>query len=315
MNTMTTQPSATPNPGDKCPVCGKPEVDALTPRTVYACGSSDYDARPGTFKRGDKCEEQLLSSCHKATVSWHENRRNGICEGTYAVCSVCNKSCDAYSSHISSILETELAAVRAECERLKADGAATAFVDMSVRASNAESELARLRALFSSICLALGNGACCTTDVSIGFLEWIPNEVATVVARLRAEVELRKKDTTDLGMWVACKMLQPEWDSFKKSLEVVEYWKARAERAEAQLADHKTALEIANRSVDEQMRYKREAEAELNRLRPAARIVLEYQSNIDAVVALAKQHGCEIGSFNDRLKFIATLLAMKGPKP
>lgn len=39
----------------KCPVCGKPEVDAYTPRTVYACGSSDYDQRPGTFKKGEKC--------------------------------------------------------------------------------------------------------------------------------------------------------------------------------------------------------------------------------------------------------------------
>ena len=35
---------------------------------------------------------------------------------------------------------------------------------------------------------------------------------------------------------------------------------ARAEKAEAELADHITALEIANRSADEQMRYKREAE-------------------------------------------------------
>ena len=34
----------------------------------------------------------------------------------------------------------------------------------------------------------------------------------------------------------------------------------RAEKAEAALADHITALEIANRSADEQMRYKREAE-------------------------------------------------------
>jgi hypothetical protein len=35
---------------------------------------------------------------------------------------------------------------------------------------------------------------------------------------------------------------------------------ARAEKAEAALADHITALEIASRSADEQMRYKREAE-------------------------------------------------------
>ena len=52
-----------------------------------------------------------------------------------------------------------------------------------------ETELARLRALFPAICSALGNGACCTPDVSIGFLESIPNEVASVVSRLRADLE------------------------------------------------------------------------------------------------------------------------------
>jgi len=32
-----------------CPRCGAPEIDKPTQRTVYACGSSDYDQRPGTF--------------------------------------------------------------------------------------------------------------------------------------------------------------------------------------------------------------------------------------------------------------------------
>lgn len=41
-----------------CPICGSSEVDAMTPRTVYACGSSDYDQRPGTFKQGVKCQPQ-----------------------------------------------------------------------------------------------------------------------------------------------------------------------------------------------------------------------------------------------------------------
>jgi len=43
------------NPGDTCDQCGAPEVEAMTPRTVYACGSSDYDHRPGTFTRGENC--------------------------------------------------------------------------------------------------------------------------------------------------------------------------------------------------------------------------------------------------------------------
>ena len=41
--------------GNFCPVCGGEEVDALTPFTVYACGSRDYDGRPGTFLRGAQC--------------------------------------------------------------------------------------------------------------------------------------------------------------------------------------------------------------------------------------------------------------------
>lgn len=38
-----------------CPKCGEPEIDAMTPRTVYACESSDYDQRPGTFKQSKTC--------------------------------------------------------------------------------------------------------------------------------------------------------------------------------------------------------------------------------------------------------------------
>ena len=41
--------------GDKCPKCGSVEVDAMTPRTVYACGSSDYDQRPNTFIQSEQC--------------------------------------------------------------------------------------------------------------------------------------------------------------------------------------------------------------------------------------------------------------------
>lgn len=45
-------------PGDKCPLCGADEIASDTPRTTYACGSSDYDGRPDTFHPGDKCEPQ-----------------------------------------------------------------------------------------------------------------------------------------------------------------------------------------------------------------------------------------------------------------
>ncbi len=42
---------------ESCPKCGKKEVDANTPRTVYGCGSSDYDQRPNTFNQSDKCKQ------------------------------------------------------------------------------------------------------------------------------------------------------------------------------------------------------------------------------------------------------------------
>lgn len=38
-----------------CPRCGAVEIEALTPRTLYGCGSSDYDGRPGTFLVGPGC--------------------------------------------------------------------------------------------------------------------------------------------------------------------------------------------------------------------------------------------------------------------
>lgn len=41
--------------GDKCPKCGAVEVEAMTPRTTYACGSSDYDQRPNTFNQSEQC--------------------------------------------------------------------------------------------------------------------------------------------------------------------------------------------------------------------------------------------------------------------
>jgi len=41
---------------EKCPKCGALEVEAMTPRTTYACGSSDYDQRPNTFTQSDQCK-------------------------------------------------------------------------------------------------------------------------------------------------------------------------------------------------------------------------------------------------------------------
>lgn len=40
---------------DTCPKCGSDEVPSNGPRTTYACGSSDYDQRPSTFRCGTNC--------------------------------------------------------------------------------------------------------------------------------------------------------------------------------------------------------------------------------------------------------------------
>jgi hypothetical protein len=80
-------------------------------------------------------------------------------------------------------LETELAAAKAEFERL----ANPCGWPHCEPAKADATELTRLRALFPAILAALRNGGCCTTDVSVEFLECVPNEVASVVSRLRAE--------------------------------------------------------------------------------------------------------------------------------
>lgn len=40
----------------KCPKCESIEVEAQSPRTVYECGSSDYDQRPNTFVQSEQCK-------------------------------------------------------------------------------------------------------------------------------------------------------------------------------------------------------------------------------------------------------------------
>ena len=53
-----------------CPVCGNPEIDSATARTVYSCGSSDYDQRPGTFKQSRDCT--LISAQSALAASQRE---------------------------------------------------------------------------------------------------------------------------------------------------------------------------------------------------------------------------------------------------
>lgn len=50
-------------PKHLCPKCRAPEIEALTPRTHYECGSSEYDDRPGTFQQSSRCREKELEIC------------------------------------------------------------------------------------------------------------------------------------------------------------------------------------------------------------------------------------------------------------
>jgi len=52
-------------PGDKCPVCGAHEVPFKNPATKYACGSTDYDQRPGTFRQAPTCRPANEEALHE----------------------------------------------------------------------------------------------------------------------------------------------------------------------------------------------------------------------------------------------------------
>ena len=70
---------------DTCPKCGAPEVDANTPRTVYACGSSDYDQRPGTFRH--VCSRYCMHCLRPSGAGKRELRPYG--PGGRDVCAGC----------------------------------------------------------------------------------------------------------------------------------------------------------------------------------------------------------------------------------
>lgn len=69
------------SPAQGCPKCCATEVDApSTPRTIYACGSSDYDQRPGTLLQSTICadratfQESTGMSPEKYLAEWKAGR-------------------------------------------------------------------------------------------------------------------------------------------------------------------------------------------------------------------------------------------------
>lgn len=57
-----------------CQECGAEEVESLSPRTMYACGSSDYDQQQGTFHKGSKCPYGLVLVNEKEKSDWMNER-------------------------------------------------------------------------------------------------------------------------------------------------------------------------------------------------------------------------------------------------
>ena len=120
----------------------------------------------------------------------------------------------------------------------------------------------QLRAVFPKILEALGNGACCTPDVSVEFIKAIPNEVAEVVAQLRAEVNAQcllnakgsEREAVLLGrvdrMAKECLNLRADLDAIKA---IRNEETTRSERAEAELATERARLDYMSNCVFEHL--------------------------------------------------------------
>ena len=93
------------------------------------------------------------------------------------------------------------------------------------------------------------------TDAARGFHDMDTAVSAEDMAKLETELAAAKKRIADCEFVMAHR-----YDIIERQEPRCNEANARAEKAEAALADHITALEIADRSADEQMRYKREAE-------------------------------------------------------
>ncbi len=68
----------------ECPICKAKEVETNTPRTVYACGSSDYDQRPGTLI--PKCiPAPAPTGCDSAMLDWLEKHHVEFAEELHRI--------------------------------------------------------------------------------------------------------------------------------------------------------------------------------------------------------------------------------------
>ena len=100
-------------------------------------------------------------------------------------------------------------------------------------------------------------------------------EGADRLRELETEVERLKKDQIECGNWIGNKMLQPEWDSFKKSLEVINHWKTRTEKAEEQFKILNETMQHVTVMYDNAMVRVEKASADTGRLDWLEREALE----------------------------------------
>ena len=81
---------------------------------------------------------------------------------------------------IADVLDSALAAIRAENERLKLD-----LVQSSEDMGRICAENAKCRAIISECAAALGNGAVVSPECTVDFMAHVPNEIRLYVAKLK----------------------------------------------------------------------------------------------------------------------------------
>jgi hypothetical protein len=65
----------------------------------------------------------------------------------------------------------------------------TEKLPLEIQLHQAREEIAAMRVIFTEVLDALGTGAFCGTDVSLGFLKEIPGEVKGTIALLKADAD------------------------------------------------------------------------------------------------------------------------------
>jgi hypothetical protein len=155
--------------------------------------------------QGIRCAAQLIADSEAKACAWalwattcthHNDKQRAECP----VCLVATLTTERDQLRaefekltlITAEAQDRNVSLRLDADQLRAE--AKSCGELSCDECNARTaalivERGQLRAIFPQICEALGNGACCAPDVSLDFLQSIPNEVACVVAKLRAEVD------------------------------------------------------------------------------------------------------------------------------